>query len=187
MFLYFLLTPTLIFLIIQIDRIYLITKHDRVLYMFCQLRREMIYFLRNENPILNEQDKISILKLLELTNHCIHHFKDHKKRTFKFKIFKIVFFTKSTIENMKENDFFTENIRIQAMQKKFILVMLYAAYSYTSFLSLRLIGFILKLLLKIHLKRLNDSVANLIWLVNEYNNVPKYKLELDTKYPNLSF
>lgn len=58
-------------------------KHDKNLYRFCQLRREMMYYLRNKGLNLSKNDYKEIRLLLDLVNNHIHYFNDHKTGFFK--------------------------------------------------------------------------------------------------------
>lgn len=60
-------------------------KHDKVLYRFCQVRREILEVLRNRGFEMNKQDYFAIRDLLEVVNGTIHHYNHCKSTVFNFR------------------------------------------------------------------------------------------------------
>lgn len=81
MLLYILLVPACILLIISIIQMLNIRKHDRVLYMYCQLRRNILTTLR-ETPVKDwsESDYQLINNLSEYIDVTIHEFSSSIKK-----------------------------------------------------------------------------------------------------------
>jgi hypothetical protein len=52
-FFYATILPAILLLIFQLSRLHRMKKHDYVLYQFCQIRRDLIHILRDEQPDLS--------------------------------------------------------------------------------------------------------------------------------------
>lgn len=62
--------------------LYRMKKHDTVLFMFCELRRELMRFLREHFDTLEKDEAKNYLKLLECVNSEIHFFSRNKKEIY---------------------------------------------------------------------------------------------------------
>jgi hypothetical protein len=79
MFFYALMTPVLVAMIFMIHRLRAMAKHDRVLHRLCELRREMMAFLRKNPYSLTREEYHELRELIELTNTTIHNYNAFKK------------------------------------------------------------------------------------------------------------
>lgn len=80
------LIPSLVFLAYQVRKVRRITKHDRVLYRFCDLRRRVMAFLRDHGEDLSHDDYRSVRQLIWILGGTIHEYEDFKRSIFNFRI-----------------------------------------------------------------------------------------------------
>lgn len=66
-------------------RLYRIRKHDKVLYRFCQVRRDIMAYLRTRGFEMSKHDYFAVRDLLEVVSSTIHHFNACKATVFNFR------------------------------------------------------------------------------------------------------
>lgn len=62
-------------------------KHDRVLYRFCQIRRDVMDVLRSENQSLSAEDYAAGRRLLDFLNLTISLYREHRTKMFDWRAF----------------------------------------------------------------------------------------------------
>lgn len=108
-------------LILKIYELQSINKHDKILYAFCQIRRDIIKLIREQNIDLSSLHYNELKKLLEIVNSVIHDFNDWKASIFNLR---------SLIRTIKKNaqkievEKFSDNDKVSDFQKKFIKIKL---------------------------------------------------------------
>lgn len=80
--LYFCIAVMLIFFLASLHLFLKLKKHDTVLFMFCELRRELMRYLREHFDSLEKEEAKNYLKLLECVNSEIHFFGRNKKEIY---------------------------------------------------------------------------------------------------------
>ncbi len=130
MYFYFLIIPVLIGSCYMIWRLRRMAKHDRVLFRFCQNRRDIMAIIRGRNFDLPREDYIALRELLEVTNNTIHEYNVHKTSLFDFRKFiRDAQRLNSIRRKMEELD--NMNTDVAHLYHKFGLSMLYAFFTYT--------------------------------------------------------
>jgi hypothetical protein len=93
MFVYVLFVPALVLLIIGTLQLRGLRRHDVVLYRFCEVRRELMIYLRKEGLHLSPGDYEFAALLADTLHSTIHNYQHTKKKVFNFRKF-LVFFTR---------------------------------------------------------------------------------------------
>lgn len=62
-----------------------VKRHDRVLYRFCQVRRDIMTLFRDRGFEMSKHDYFALRDLLEVVNDTIHHFHECKSTIFNFR------------------------------------------------------------------------------------------------------
>ncbi len=110
-------------------------KHDRVLFPFCQLRRDIMCFLREHMPdqpnALSREEYDSVLRLLDVVSDVIHHYNRHKTVMFNFRrVIKFSMKYRDTLEQAKPIEM-TGNAKIQEFHHRFVGLLAKAFIAYT--------------------------------------------------------
>ncbi|QFT54401.1 hypothetical protein FIU95_07510 [Microbulbifer sp. THAF38] len=82
-----LLAIALVFIAIQIYRLFEIRRHDQHLFEFCQLRRDTIAYLSNSYEHLSRTDYIALRKINDALSRIIAGYKEHKTVVFNYRLF----------------------------------------------------------------------------------------------------
>jgi hypothetical protein len=82
MYFYVLVIPILLGSLVMILHLWNMAKHDRVLYRFCHIRREIMRIMRDNNYNLSREDYFALRHLLEIVNNTIHNYNEFKHSTF---------------------------------------------------------------------------------------------------------
>lgn len=171
--------PTTLMLIHMIYHMNKIRKHDKVLFRFCQLRRDILQYLREKGNNLPEKDYKEIRTLVDLVNDHIHHFDDHKSGLFRlnglFSNAKSVY----TKVRKSEEKKVPNNKKIEAFYNSYGKSLLIAFLTYTPFLASKIIVLLLIKILELikistgHFlsEKLDFSESFLKWLRSENNGL----------------
>lgn len=84
---YIFMTPVLLMIVAMILRLRALKKHDKVLYAFCQLRRDTMSLIREHNYDLCRQDYIALRDIEDGLSDTIHDYNMHKVYLFNFRKF----------------------------------------------------------------------------------------------------
>ena len=120
-----------------------VAKHDRVLFPFCQLRRNIMRFLRehmpNDSNALSRQEYESILQLLDVVSTVIHHYNRHKTVMFNLrKVIKCIWKYRHTLKRVPPIDM-TANAEIQEFHRRFEGLLARAFIEYTPLIRFELV------------------------------------------------
>ncbi len=77
----------MIYLIWQVGKLREFRKHDLHLFKFCQIRRDIISYARENYEDFSEEEYIAFRKLLDILNDLIHSYKYSKTVIFDFRLF----------------------------------------------------------------------------------------------------
>ncbi len=110
-------------------------KHDQVLFPLCQLRRDIVQFLRtnirNNRCALSSEEGQSVLRLLEVLNDAIRNYKRHKTVMFNLReVAKYLRKHQDALKKARPLDV-TDNPDIQAFYARFGLCSAKAFLAYT--------------------------------------------------------
>jgi len=84
---YFLIIPGLVISLGMLLHFRRIEKHDKVLYRFCQVRRDIMTILRRDLLEVNREKYFGLRVLLDGTSNAIHYYNDNKTTLFNFREF----------------------------------------------------------------------------------------------------
>ena len=131
---YLLIVPVYIMTFYMFFHLLKIKKHDKVLYKFCEVRRDIMAILRKENFNLPKDDYLALRRLLMVLNDSIHYYDDHK--TGLFNIRKFFKFLDKFKEQLTQVDNFEipQKPEIINLYKDFTLTMLLAFFTFTPLL-----------------------------------------------------
>lgn len=163
---YLLIIPVLVSSAFMIHRLRKIKKHDKVLFHFCQIRRDAMELLRNNYSEMTIEEYRAIRRVLMALNSTIHDYNDYKISIFNFRRFyrmvKNYKKTTSSIERMK----LPKNSDIGKLLQDFSIGMIKAFFAYTPFLKseiiFKLVILILDFVTKSGIKYLNDRARVLL-------------------------
>lgn len=114
-------------------------NHDQVLYNFCQLRREMMSYLRIKSDRIPRKDYVAIRELLDIVNSTIADYNNYKVVIFNFNNFmkEIDRIYKSTKKANKARDI--SNDKVEKFYKDYKHAMFVAFWTYTPLLKHKLV------------------------------------------------
>ena len=134
---------TLILFLSSLILAYLITgiitlkKHDKNLFGFCELRREIIDFLYKNGDILSRNDYIKTRNLLQILNKTINQFESLQTLIFDYRRFRIFVLDMESVSKKSEK-ISTDNQQIIEFVKSFLRLYFKAFLSYTPWLRSKL-------------------------------------------------
>lgn len=144
-----------------------IRKHDRVLFQFCQLRRDIMDLLRTRGFNLPKNEYLIVRGILGTVNKAIHGYNDHKTSFFNFRSFA------RFLREFKRNASAAERLpaprdpEVREIASGFEKAMRRGFLTYTPFirseLGLRLLVILSFLLAKAGLKSVQQIFENLSW------------------------
>lgn len=117
-------------------------KHDETLNRFCNLRRKMMQYLRDNYENISKNDYHNLRKSLDLLNNNIHYFDIYKTHIFNLSFLMGIF--KAAKENLNEVNKLQDvnNQEIKSLISSFEKAFLIAFFRFTPWLKTRLcIGF----------------------------------------------
>lgn len=167
MLFYILITAALLALFFMISRIGKMKRHDDVLYGFCDLRRQAIQQLRDEDNFnsLSRQEYIALRKMLLMLNVIISEYKSHRTIMFNLRYF-VKYLAEFKRQKKKTQAIeTTKNESIEALRKDIQRALLFAFVQYTPFIRsevvLKVSIFMLGMLARTGMKRVNRYVESL--------------------------
>jgi len=146
-------------------RLLLIRKHDKVLYDFCNVRRSMMKYLRDNFETINKRDYVNIRTSLDLLNNSIRHFDHYKHHVFNIK--NLAPMLKTAKQNLTQTKKLQESVNpevkklVQCYEKSFLL----AFFRFTPLLKTKLVLAISLFLLYILLHFANKYCRNWIYTI----------------------
>lgn len=155
-----------------------INKHDKILFFFCDHRRDIMKYLRKDGFNISLKEFKEIKQILSITSNSIHYFDTHKTTTFNFRVMKkLIIEGKKNIEKVRIIP--SDNEKIQAFQFEFVNNYLMVVFTFTPFMKprfrfyiifslLKLVIKIGKLGIKIGIEKAKEAIKYLLWYENEY-------------------
>lgn len=167
---YVLLIPAIIFQVYIFIRLRKIQLHDKILYNFCQSRRDMMSYLRNKYDTINKEEYIEIKHVLGVTSNSIHYFNKHKITSFNLNAMaNLIKKAKSEIRIVQFRSPINEDI--EKFQYSLKYNYLKAILTYTPFIRAKITLYFIKLLTKMGIKTMKKVLRNIMWVDNECNNL----------------
>ncbi len=178
---YLVMILILIYSLIIIFRFNNIKKHDSVLFDFCQVRRDLMNMLRENNFKIEKEDYFCLRDLLEFLNITIHEYNNLKTSFFNIRKFFVYLkqYEKSQ-QNIKELKI-PDNENILKLYNATGYTLLKAFFTYTPFIKselfLNLIAFLLRTFSRLWKKHMDNYIETLKQIKNKSQ---EYGLELRT-------
>jgi hypothetical protein len=183
MLFYLLFGPSAVLLMIMWIDLRKKAKHDKVLFRFCQIRRDIITLMYAEHHKMKSADYKAIRTLLDATSLTIHEFNQLKATMFNLRWF-IDWMRKYKTKAVKIDELSTSDERIMEIKNKYRIATLAAFLSYTplirSQITLMVFLALSKFLLSVGIKSLKlQSLLNyLAWLKEDMiahsNHTPQH-------------
>ena len=168
-------TPILIALTIMALYLQRLTKHDKILFQFCLIRREIMSIFRKEGFSLSKSDYAALKELVVILNNTIHNYEQMKTSHFSWKGLALLSqqFKKSVNEVEEVN--VSDNARIEKFKLKITRTFIMAFLTHTPFIKpvicLTILIWLLTKMSKLGISKLQEILAYL-----------NYICELRTRY-----
>ncbi len=178
---YIFIVPVILMSVGMLYRLQRLTKHDKVLYKFCQLRRDTIQVLREKSFNLTKEEFFSIRELLFTLDEAIHNYDRLKIEIFTLGEFVGEHFRKVKATVTKTKDTVTvgvvsaqfelpKNTKIRELYQAYFAAMFFAFFVYTPFIRFTIVLNGLKTLTKIighFFENFRKYHTNIAWLKEE--------------------
>lgn len=154
--------------IVQIISLHKMRVHDRVLFRFCRVRRELMALLRDDGYNLKRKDYEIARDMLDCVSMVIHDYKDCKQSLLNLRAFRrtIRQFRKEETDIKKVTR--TDNAELNKIRKHMQFALWYGFMSYTPFLKhefvLHVMLFVAKLLMKAGITKVEGLKSDLRWI-----------------------
>ena len=145
---YFLFAMFFVFFAFSACRIKKVDKHDRVLFPFCQLRRDIMRFLRDNMETVTQEEYRSLRTLLTMLDNTIYHYNRHKTRMFNLRKILKHMLGYQDAKKQVEKIVMPDNSAIKEFYTRFVRLLVQAFLAYTPWLrweiTLQLTGFVVR-------------------------------------------
>ena len=131
---YITLIPVLVLSIFTIHYLKEETKHDKVLYSLCEIRRGIINILREENFNFSKEEYFSIREFLGAVNNSVHYYNRAKLILFNFRLFLNFLKMYNDEIGKSEKIKLSNNPEIREFYKKFASTLIVGFFTYTPFI-----------------------------------------------------
>ncbi len=178
--LYVMIVPVMSLFLWALRQLNLMKKHDQVLYRFCQIRRDIIQILRQENFSLHKKEYFELRYLLHCINITINNY-DVLKISF-FNLRKFIEFARDFKDEINDIKL-SKKQRVLGFQRRTGYAMFEAFFSYTplikSTIFLSFLVFFIQKLPTLCEKLFNVSAGGMLefmsWFKREYHNFSTVK------------
>ncbi len=145
--------------------------HDGILFSFCDLRRNIMGYLRKREFDIKPKEYKEIKNLLSTVNPTIHNFNQHTITIFNIKKVKTLLSNaKNETQRIEEQTNGSISKEIESFYTEYICCYLKAVLAYTPFLKWKLVGLIISLIIKINIERMKSFLNYYSWFNKEYEN-----------------
>ncbi|WP_310697417.1 hypothetical protein [Marinospirillum sp.] len=169
-----------VFLIYQIIKFKSIEKHDRHLFRFCQLRRDTLAFIADNQHQLTREEYHAARQLLDGLNTIIEHYHNKKMIIFDLRRFARHVQKLKSMEG-KADQITVDNKQINDLKLRFQYNMVRSFLAYTPFLKSEVAMWLVKVLLQFMAKtgkkkidKYLTSLKDVKLLVDRFNDTNKY-------------
>lgn len=165
---YAMVIPTGILLIVGLFKLARIKKHDYVLYRFCQIRRDLIHVLRDEEPELSTIAYERTEKILTVINGVIHDYDFCKANLFNVrKLTRYFGLAARDTQQLQKTGFAQIDAIIESMERSIVD----AFFLFTPFLRseiiFKLFSFIASHVISLVVRDIKDSLPSIAFLRKE--------------------
>lgn len=122
--------PVFAVMLCMILHLHHVRKHDLVLYRFCQIRRDLMRYLRQNGYEMNGGDYAAARQLLVALNHIIHDYNLHKSALFNGRQF-FRFLHEYDNSSQKVEVVKTDNVKIASLRSEASAALTKAFFVYT--------------------------------------------------------
>ena len=131
---YLLFVPVFVLMFFELRYLLGLRKHDRVLFPFCNIRRELMTLLRDHHQDLSVEDYLYARNMLNALSHTVSIYRDHKSRFFNFRAFlRFLRAYQSSADEIAKIPR-TKHPQLQAMEQQLNWAMFRGFMAYTPFL-----------------------------------------------------
>lgn len=151
-------------------------KHDKYLYKFCQLRRDIISYLRINHDIISKTEYLAIKQVLDLLNKTINLYSKNEAQNL-FNIRKFAFFVKETKALSDSSKKFVEcnNEVIKSFRNKLGSNIIDAFFAYTPFIFteifLKILYRVIRFFVKVQINKLKNFGDRLLALNEDFESI----------------
>jgi len=162
----FLLIITFIFVICSYLSVKKHQKHDSVLFMFCQIRRNLMQELRERYDDISQQEYEAATFLLNMLNNIVKHYSDYKLNFFNLRKFRKLIeqdmrYYQETSQNLKKHlPHVPQGTKIHKIYMNFSIVLIKSFFIYTPFLRTEAIARIIANDFKEDLQKMREELKN---------------------------
>lgn len=116
-----------------------IRRHDHVLFLFCQIRRDAMALVRERQFDFEREDYIALRNLIELLNTTIDNYNEYKTVVFNVRrLANLLIKYRKTARRFDDKLRETHDPTINALSHRFVLAMMEAFLAYTPLIRLTL-------------------------------------------------
>ena len=131
---YIFMVPVLLWMFAMAMRLRALTNHDRVLYNFCQVRRDTMKLIREHNFSLSREDYIALRQIEIAASHTIHDYNLCKVYMFNLRRFAAALRRLKPLE-VERRDGLHLKQEIETIKHKFEVALFVAFFTFTPFLA----------------------------------------------------
>jgi hypothetical protein len=176
---YLLILPTLALSVMMICNFLSMRKHDKVLYVFCQIRRDIILLVDQRGLEFERVGYHSVRNLLNSINIMIHNYEGCKVQLFNIRRLMALLKNYKHITRQAEKIVIPDDAEIIVLHKRFRRAMVCAFFAYTPFIRSEITAWVFfklfTFLAKTGAKSMKTAADNLCWLVEEVKNSHNHK------------
>ena len=178
-FVYLAILPSLVLCFFALVYLHYVRKHDRVLFRFCQIRRDMMSLLRERGTELSKEDYAALRFFLKGINNLVQRYSVHKFKMFNARAF--VAWVRNNAKLLEESAAIPESDdkEIQALQLRTTIAIALGFFAYTRFLRFEVMAKFLAHLAKLFarfgsgvLKKYGDKA---LWTLNQVALIQEHR------------
>ena len=163
---YLLLLPVLLIQVFYIIKFLQLRKHDKYLFDLCQLRREVLAYLRKNYKTITKTDYRAMRELIDGLELVIHNYNDYKTVIFNYRRF--VKYTKKTESATKSSQITTKNKTILKFRQQFTHIVIGTFFAYTPLLRSEIITKVLLNVFGKYLRKRSNEFYKSLLLTKEF-------------------
>jgi hypothetical protein len=157
---YMVVIPAIVTFIIRLFALHRMKKHDLVLYRFCEIRRDLMNFLRDPAMNLDNVAYARTRSMLNVINYIIHEYDFCKRNLFNMRKFLNYFGEATKLATGLEK---TGNSKMDGIANDLVFAVVEAFFQFTPFLrseaTFKIVQFFWKHLLS-KMRDYNESIAS---------------------------
>jgi len=176
---YLLILPSLALSVWMISKLLGIRKHDKVLYAFCQIRRDAITLIDKRELSFERVGYHSVRNLLNSLNIMIHNYEGCKVHVFNVRRLFALLKDYKHLSRQAEKIIIPEDAEIVDLHQRFRRAMIGAFFAYTPFIRSEITAWVFfqlfTFLAKTGASSMRMAAENLHWLIEEMKDSHNHK------------